>query len=242
MFAQTFVDVAPPPGKPWSMAISLVLQCAAVTVLLIVPLLHPEVLHPTLTTSVWVPVRLAPEPPKPSAVRAATPSATVRPLFTAPARIPARVANIVDKVAEAAPEAVGVYMPGVTGAASVFPADTLPLPTPEKPQPKPQPPVSKPPDSVMRVSGSVQAARLLFGPKPAYPRLAVTTRVQGTVKLQANISSEGRIVGLQVMEGPPLLINAAVEAVKQWRYQPTLLNSVPVQVLTEIDVIFTLSN
>jgi protein TonB len=93
----------------------------------------------------------------------------------------------------------------------------------------------------MHVSTGVQSARLLFGPKPQYPQLAKAARVQGTVRITAVIASDGAIKNLQVINGPPLLIRAALDAVRQWRYQPTLLNGGAVEVITEIDVNFTLS-
>jgi protein TonB len=66
-------------------------------------------------------------------------------------------------------------------------------------------------------------------------------RIQGTVVLQAIIGKEGRVQDLKVLDGHPLLVRAAMDAVKTWRYQPTLLNNEPVDVLTEIDVKFNLS-
>ena len=63
-------------------------------------------------------------------------------------------------------------------------------------------------------------------------------RVQGTVVLQAILGKDGRVQDLKVLSGHPLLVRAAMDAVKTWRYQPTLLNSEPVDVLTEIDVNF----
>ena len=65
-------------------------------------------------------------------------------------------------------------------------------------------------------------------------------RVQGTVRLEAVINTEGTVESLRVVSGPPLLVKAAFEAVSQWRYQPTLLNGEPVEVTTEIEVNFTL--
>ena len=73
-----------------------------------------------------------------------------------------------------------------------------------------------------------------------YPQLARQARVSGVVMIAALISREGNIASLQVKSGHPLLVPAAVEAVKQWRYQPTLLNGDPVEVATEISVHFTL--
>jgi protein TonB len=78
-------------------------------------------------------------------------------------------------------------------------------------------------------------------PRPAYPPLAKQARIQGTVRFTAIIAANGSIQSLQVISGHPLLVPSAMEAVKQWVYQPTLLNGEPVEVVTQIDVNFTLS-
>src|SRR6516225_6059202 len=92
-----------------------------------------------------------------------------------------------------------------------------------------------------RVGGAVQAAKLVNRVQPVYPPLARQTRISGTVKLHAIIGKDGTVQQLQVVSGHPLLVQAALDAVKQWRYQPTLLNGEPVEVDTEIDVIFSLA-
>ena len=92
-----------------------------------------------------------------------------------------------------------------------------------------------------RVGGNVQASKLINQPKPVYPPLAKAARVQGTVKFQATIGKDGKIENLQLLGGPPLLVQAAMQAVQQWTYQPTLLNGDPVDVITTIDVNFTLN-
>jgi periplasmic protein TonB len=94
---------------------------------------------------------------------------------------------------------------------------------------------------LIRVGGNVQTAKLVKQPRPVYPALAKSARIQGVVKLHALISKEGVIENLTVISGHPLLVPAALDAVKQWVYQPTLLNGEPVGVETEIDVNFTLS-
>ena len=100
-----------------------------------------------------------------------------------------------------------------------------------------------PPKQVrIRVGGNVQQARLVSQPKPLYPPLAKQARIQGLVKLQAIIAKDGTIVQLEVLSGHPLLVQSAMDAVRQWRYQPTLLNGEPVEVVTTIDVVFTLSS
>jgi protein TonB len=86
----------------------------------------------------------------------------------------------------------------------------------------------------------VQEAKLINQVRPMYPALARQARVQGTVRLHAIIAKDGTIQQLEVVSGPPLLIQAARDAVLQWRYKPTLLSDEPVEVETYIDVIFTL--
>ncbi len=98
-------------------------------------------------------------------------------------------------------------------------------------------PIAKP----VQVGGDVQAAKLIRKVVPVYPRTAVIARISGTVRLQGIIGKDGTIQQLHVLSGPPLLINAAMEAVRQWLYRPTLLNGEPVEVIAPIDVIFTLS-
>jgi protein TonB len=101
--------------------------------------------------------------------------------------------------------------------------------------------VEQPKVSRIRVGGNVQAANLIRKVSPSYPPLAKQARVQGTVRFTAIIGKDGTIQNLQLVSGHPLLVSAAQEAVKQWQYRPTLLNGEPVEVVTQIDVNFTLS-
>jgi protein TonB len=87
----------------------------------------------------------------------------------------------------------------------------------------------------------VQQAMLVSQPRPLYPPLAKQARIQGVVRLEAVISKSGTIEELKVISGHPLLVQAALDAVRQWRYRPTFLNNEPVEVATTIDVNFTLS-
>src|SRR6202042_3362545 len=80
----------------------------------------------------------------------------------------------------------------------------------------------------------------ISGPRPLYPPLAKAARVSGQVHLKAVIARDGTILDLRVIGGHPLLIPAALAAVKQWVFQPTYLNGDPVEVATEIIVDFTL--
>jgi protein TonB len=103
----------------------------------------------------------------------------------------------------------------------------------------PAPP--KPAASRIRQGGSVQAALLVNKVQPVYPPLARQTRIAGTVRLHAIISKSGSVDSLEVLSGHPLLVRAAMDAVQQWKYKPTLLNGEPVEVDTTIDVIFSLN-
>jgi TonB family protein len=102
-------------------------------------------------------------------------------------------------------------------------------------------PDALPPSARIRVGGNVQSTKLIKQPRPNYPIEAKQARIQGVVKLYGLIGRDGTIQNLNVISGHPLLSAAALEAVKQWVYHPTLLNGNPVEVETEIDVNFTLA-
>jgi protein TonB len=96
------------------------------------------------------------------------------------------------------------------------------------------------PNRPVRVSGSVVEGLLIHKTIPVYPRIGVAVRAEGTVILQATISKAGTIENLRVVSGPPILEQAAIDAVKTWRYRPYLLDGEPVEVETTVNVIFTL--
>ena len=87
----------------------------------------------------------------------------------------------------------------------------------------------------------MQAGKLVKKVTPIYPQMAAMTRLQGIVRLTALIGKDGAIQNLQLVSGPSLLAKAAIDAVKQWVYQPTVLNGEPVEVQTQIDVNFNLN-
>jgi len=103
--------------------------------------------------------------------------------------------------------------------------------------PPPKPKLTGP----LRVGGNVQQAKIINRVQPVYPPLARQTRISGTVRLHAIIGKDGTIQSLEVVSGHPLLQQAALDAVRQWRYQPTLLNGDAVDVDTTVDVIFSLN-
>jgi protein TonB len=122
----------------------------------------------------------------------------------------------------------------VPGVLSEVKPDSAPVATVSIPNPPPG--VTR-----VRIGGNVAAANLIRKVIPVYPPLAKQARIQGTVRFTAIIGTDGNVVSLQLVEGHPLLVEAAQDAVSQWQYQPTLLNGAAVQVITQIDVNFTLS-
>lgn len=95
--------------------------------------------------------------------------------------------------------------------------------------------------SPLRIAANVQAAKIIKRVQPEYPEDARRTRISGTVRMHAIIGKDGGIKQLEVVSGHPMLKDAAFDAVRQWRYRPTLLNGEPVEVDTTIDVIFSLN-
>jgi TonB family protein len=106
------------------------------------------------------------------------------------------------------------------------------------------PALPPPADGTKRITigGNIQQRKLVSQPKPVYPPLAKQAHIQGVVHLSALIGKEGNVINLAVISGHPLLVPSALEAVQQWVYQTTLLNGEPVEVLTQIDVNYTLSD
>ena len=107
----------------------------------------------------------------------------------------------------------------------------------------PAPPVPPPPpksSKIIHPGGNVLLAKLIYRVDPAYPPIARAARVSGTVILEATIDEDGNVAEVHVLDGHALLRDAAVQAVKQWKYSPTLLNGEPVQVIGSIKVVFTL--
>jgi protein TonB len=102
------------------------------------------------------------------------------------------------------------------------------------------PKVQAAPPKKVNISAGVAVGMLLQKTTPVYPPIAKAARVSGTVVLTATISKQGTIEGLKVLSGPAMLQQAAMDAVRTWRYRPYLLNNDPVEVETTINVIFTL--
>lgn len=229
--------------KRATIPIAYIFEAILVGVTVLIPLIYTEALPKAqLMTFLVAPPPPPPPPPPPAA--APTPRirrVTAEDIMRAPTVIPKTITQIKDEP-EAPPQAavgvvggvpggmpggqVGGVIGGIIGGLGAAP----PPPPPKATTPK-----------RIRVGGQVESAKLIFQPKPEYPPLAKMARIQGTVRLEAIISRDGIIQDLKVVQGHPLLVKSAIEAVSRWRYQPTLLNGEPVEVVTEIDVNFTLA-
>ena len=113
---------------------------------------------------------------------------------------------------------------------------------PDPPPPPPPTPTTRQPrqddQSPVRVPSTILQGRAIERRTPAYPRLAMTARIEGPVSVEVVISPEGRVEAARAVSGHPLLKQAAVEAARSWRFQPTLLNGVPVRVTGIITFVF----
>ena len=107
-----------------------------------------------------------------------------------------------------------------------------------QPAPRPAPATAAAPGTRIRVGFGVQRSKLIQAPQPKYPEEAQKAGIEGDVRFDAIIGPDGAILALTTRGGHPLLVPTAIEAVRQWRFQPTLLNGNPVEVATEIVVSF----
>ncbi len=227
--------------KRAAIPLAYVAEALLVGVLVLVPLIYTQALPVQMLLEViHVPPPPGP-PPAPAAAVRATPHHTVD-WLRGRIVIPDRVVQIVENPEPPqAGRGTGPWvMGGIPTGAQATPGILNGVPWGMEPPPPPEPRVAAKP-RMIRVGGEVIAARGLHQPKPVYPPMAIMAHVQGTVVLQAIIGRDGTVQDLKVLGGPALLIRAAIEAVKTWRYQPTLLNGEPVDVLTEVSVNFTLA-
>jgi protein TonB len=251
MFEQTFVEGKT--KKTWTVLVAFLVESVLIAVGVILPMIYFDVLPKTTLTSFLVAPPPPPPPPPPPA--AAPPVKMVKVIprqfdagkLMAPKTVPKQVAEIKEDELPPASSAVsgvvgGVYGGSVGGSPGGVLGGIIGSVPSAAPPPPPPPPVKK--DTTPKritIGGNVQQAKLVRQPKPVYPPLAKQARISGVVHLAAVISKDGTIQDLKVISGHPLLIPSALQAVKQWVYQPTLLNGEPVEVSTQIDVNFTLS-
>jgi periplasmic protein TonB len=234
--------------QPWSIAFSLTLQSAAVAAILLWSILHVESLGPILLPDPLPPLRRGSVVKVVDVQRSAGPASAKRIIverkpFTAPTRIPPAAMALATVIE--APDASSYG--GGPGVMDGVPGPTLRIPEIISSRPKiaEPPPASKPvsakPASRVPVGGDVLEAQIIKRVIPEYPPLARQMRLSGVVQLVGIIDREGNVKSLQVLGGHPMLVKAAVDAVSQWKYRPTLLNHEPVEVIAPITVNFTLA-
>lgn len=243
------ISVSEHTRKPWTVALSFAGQGVLIALAILIPLVKTQALpHGSI-----IKCFLAPEPPRAlphhesapqTAVARPVPSEFKRGILQAPANVPKKIVLIED-LAPSADTGEGIGVPGGLGDASGTGNPVIDSVATYRPPPPPPPAVSKPPAQAaavtrIKVGGLIQEGRLIFGPPPVYPPLAKAARVSGVVRLQAVIAVDGSIMDLHTLSGHPLLVPAAIAAVKQWRFRPTHLNGDPVEVATEIEVRFVL--
>jgi protein TonB len=216
--------------KPWAVTISAIVQTLILGVMILIPLIYTEALPKGMLNTFLVAPAPPPPPPPPQPIVKTVKAPKIINIqkMTAPTVIPKNIAVVKDEApviytnsGEGVAGGTGNVLGGLIGSGG-----------------PPPPPKAAP--SRIRVGGNVEAASLVNKITPIYPPIAKTAHVSGTVVLHAIISKDGSIQELQYISGPPLLMKAAMDAVKEWRYKPTMLNGDPVEVDTTIDVVFTL--
>jgi protein TonB len=215
--------------------ISIVLNGSILAVLILLPIIHPN----SLPEQALAMLLIAPSPPA-SPPRAARPAAA--------ARTPARAALLISQVDPPS----GITRPAIVAAEGPPSLDRNMIGSGEANDSIYFGNVansvgkSSSPEAIaaipkkLAISSGVMAGNKIAGNNPMYPAIAGAAHLQGTVVLQATISKTGAIEDLRVLSGPPMLLNAAFDAVKTWRYRPYLLNGEPVEVETTINVVFKL--
>ncbi|HXR43277.1 MAG TPA: energy transducer TonB, partial [Pseudolysinimonas sp.] len=171
------------------------------------------------------PARHAPAPQRPSP--AAAPLRAPEAVTPEVPREPAPIADF-DLGVDGGLDPVGPFTPGDPAGGA------------RTPPPPPPPPVATPPPAPVRVGGVIRAPQKIRDVAPRYPVIAQQSKVQGFVILEAVISEDGAVESLRVLRSQPLLDAAALEAVRQWRFTPTLLNGQPVPVVMTVTVNFSL--
>jgi protein TonB len=221
--------------------VAFVLEVMIIGVMVLIPLIFTEALPKGTTLFMLV----APPPPPPPPPPAAAVVHVVKQIQTdivngelrTPTKIPKKIQMI--KEDEAPPQmastgVVGGVPGGVPGGSMGGVIGSVLSSTPVA-----VPKIATP--TRVRVSSGVSSGLLIRKVSPNYPPLARQARIQGTVILQAEISKDGSIQNLRLLSGHPMLAPAAIEAVKQWKYKPYLLNGEPVEVETQVQVNFTLA-
>jgi protein TonB len=241
---------------------SLLFHGLLITAVLIIPLMLPQsISERELLVTLVAPIGPPPPPPPPYVelpAMASQPVAkpSIRPVaeevLVLPVTIPKTVVRIIEEPAVVPVGVIGGVPGGVPGgtlggvlggilssnANAILPLSPPPPPPVETAAPPPPPPRAPAPAEPVRVGGYVREPRAIRMVPPVYPPLARSARVSGVVVLEATLTEQGTVDAIRVVSGHPLLIEAAIACVKQWLYEPTLLNGVPVSVILQAKVRF----
>lgn len=224
----------------WAIA-TFFLNTTALLIMVLIPIIYPAALPKTVLSSLIV----APLPPPsaPPAVKqtaaAARTASTVPQLIGNQLTIPPTIPAHINMIKDEGPISTNTFVIGGdnTGNGNGNVISSL-FDTP-RPLAVVRPAVQQKP---VKISDGVAKGYLVHQTRPVYPAIGVASRTQGTVTLTAIISKNGTIENLRVLSGPQLLQQAAIDAVREWRYRPYMLNGDPVEVETQINVIFSLNN
>ena len=223
------------PRSFWDFLVSVVGHSFVVALLILLPLYFTNAINirQLQNTFLVAPPPPAPPPPPPATVHVAAPrvpkSFFQQDKLIAPTVIPKHIAQIKDEAPPQEPDSgvTGGVVGGVPGGQLGGVLGGILGGTGHAPAPPPPKPVHKGP---YRVGGRVQAPKLIQEIQPTYPPLAKQARIQGDVVIDSVIDTQGHVTEMKVMSGSPLLVEAAEQALAQWKYQPTLLNGQPVAV------------
>ena len=229
---------------PWATLLSFLIQIALVGVLVLIPLIYTEALpKQQLMGYLVAPPPPPPPPPPPAAVQVVKVVKVQTEIdngqLKAPTAIPKKIQMIKE---DEAPPSTGGVMGGVVGGVPGGQAGGVVggvLGSIVNAAPTAVPKVATP--QRVKVSAGVTSGLLIRKITPTYPPLAKQARIQGSVVLQAVIGKDGTIQNLRAVSGHPMLIQSAIDAVRQWKYKPYFLNGEPVEVDTQVTVNFTLA-
>ena len=249
MFEQATLASGPAGKRVWTTFLGVTTQVVLVGGAILVPMIWPQIMPRAQLLATFLPPVPPGPPPKGDLVKQRT-AARVVPRtefhgFFAPAHIPMRVELIDD--APVASYVTGVpngdargLQPGIEGAFfRDLPVNAVRIEPPAVPVVAPASPPEEP--KRFRQGGQVQLGRLIRKVEPAYPAIAKTARVSGTVQLEAVVGTDGRLREVKVISGSPLLARAAAEAVLQWVYEPSHLNGELIEIIANIAVTFKLN-
>jgi protein TonB len=232
-------------GKLSTLVTSMIVHTLSVTVLVLIPLIYTEAIDLKGFSNTWLEAPPPPPPPPPPAAQQPVARARRPTLMNhqgqlkAPATIPKEIAQIVEEPIAADSFGSGIGVPGGVPGGAV--GGVLGGVLGGVPQVAPPPPAADVPPGPMRAGSALKPPRLIQHVPPSYPAVASRARIFGDVRLDALIGTDGRVYDLKVISGHPMLVQAATDAVRQWRYEPTLLNGRPVEVLLEVVVHFQLN-